>query len=289
MAQITSLMTQLQSDPNNVDTLQQIGNVYFEGADYTDASTFYGKVLAIDPNNVKALLASGASAYNQQDTATAEKDWKQVVALKPTDKSLAQEVHYDLGILYMHATNPDWSSVLSEWQQVITIDPTSSYAQSVQQYAAAIAGASMVPASLVPALNGLASPLPSAASSGAPSGSATPSGAAAAPSGSVAPAGAAAAPASGVVNEGAKGQAFTSGTLNAPANTPFTIHFDNQDAGLPHDMLIQDSAGATVFKGDMVTGPGTVDYQVPALAAGTYTFTDTVYPTTMNGTLVVGG
>jgi hypothetical protein len=285
MAQITTLMTQLQAKPNDIDTLQQIGNVYFEGADYADAATFYGKVLAIDPNNVKALLAAGASAYNQQDTATAEKDWKQVVALKPADKSLAQEVHYDLGILYMHATNPDWSSVLSEWRQVITIDPTSSYAQSVQQYAAAIAGASMVPASLVPQLKGLASPLPSAA----PSGSATPAGASAAPSGTVVPSSSAAAPASNVVNEGAKNQAFTSGTLTAPANTPFTIHFDNQDAGLPHDMLIKDSAGSTVFKGDMVTGPGTVDYQVPALAAGTYTFTDTVYPTTMNGTLVVGG
>jgi tetratricopeptide (TPR) repeat protein len=289
MAQITSLMTQLQSNPNDTDLMMQIGNVYFQGADYADAATFYDKVLAINPNDPKALLAAGAAAYNLQDTATAEKDWKQVVALKPTDTSLAQEVHYDLGILYMHAANPDWASVLSEWQQVITIDPTSSYAQSVQQYAAAIAGASMVPASLVPELNGLASPLPSTAPSAAPTGSATPSGAAAAPSGSVAPAGSAAASASTLVNEGAKGQAFTSGTLKAPANTPFTIHFDNQDAGLPHDMLIKDSAGNTVFKGDMVTGPGTVDYQVPALSAGTYTFTDTVYPTTMNGTLVVGG
>ncbi|MFN8630564.1 MAG: cupredoxin domain-containing protein [Chloroflexota bacterium] len=82
--------------------------------------------------------------------------------------------------------------------------------------------------------------------------------------------------------------AFTATTLTAPADTAFTIHFDNKDSGLPHDILIKDSAGKTVFSGDMVTGPTAVDYQVPALAAGTYTFTCSIHPTTMNGTLKVG-
>ncbi len=289
MAQITSLMTTLQSNPNDTDTMMQIGNVYFQGADYTDAATFYGKVLAINPNDTKALLAAGAAAYNLQDTATAEKDWKQVVALNPTDKSIAQEVHYDLGILYMHSANPDWASVISEWRQVIEIDPTTDYAANVQQYAAAIAGASMVPASLQADINGLASPLPSPAASGsaAPAGSATASGSAAEASGSATPV-SSAAPTSAIVNEGAKNLAFTNATLNAPANTPFTIHFDNQDSGVPHDMLIKDSGGNTVFKGDMVTGPASIDYQVPALAPGTYTFSCTIH-TAMTGTLVVGG
>ncbi len=288
MAQITSLMTQLQAKPNDIATMQAIGDTYFTGADYTDAASFYSKILAIDPQNIKALLASGAAAYNQQDTATAERNWKQVVALKPTDKALAQEVHYDLGILYMHATNPDWTSVISEWQQVLAIDPTSAYAQNVQQYVTIIAGSSMVPASLLPAFNGLASPLPSAA----PSGSAAVSSAApasVAPSGSAAPAAVPSPSAAGtVITETAKNQSFATETLTAPANTAFTIRFENQDAGLPHDMLIKDSTGTTVFKGDMVTGPASIDYHVPALSAGTYTFTCSIYPATMNGTLVVG-
>ncbi|HEY5628984.1 MAG TPA: hypothetical protein VIR16_05690 [Candidatus Limnocylindrales bacterium] len=172
MAKVTALMTQLQGKPNDVDTMMQLGNTYFEGADYADAATFYGKVVAIQPNNIKALLANGAAAYNQNDTATAERLWKQVVALKPTEKAVAQEVHYDLGVLYMHSTSPDWASVLNEWRQVIDIDPTSDYASNVQQYAAALAGSSMVPSSLTTQLKGLAGPLPSAgASAGAASGS----------------------------------------------------------------------------------------------------------------------
>ena len=43
-----------------------------------------------------------------------------------------------------------------------------------------------------------------------------------------------------------------------------------------------------MFKGDIVTGPTTVTYDVPALPAGTYTFTCTVHPN-MTGTLTVGG
>ena len=43
-----------------------------------------------------------------------------------------------------------------------------------------------------------------------------------------------------------------------------------------------------MFKGDVVTGPAETDYNVPALAAGTYQFMCTIHPS-MTGTLTVGG
>jgi mono/diheme cytochrome c family protein/plastocyanin len=82
----------------------------------------------------------------------------------------------------------------------------------------------------------------------------------------------------------ASGIAFTTPTISAPADTPFVIVFDNQDAGVPHDVAINDASGAQVFKGETFTGPGTRDYQVPALAAGDYPFVCTVHPN-MTGTL----
>jgi cytochrome c oxidase subunit II len=113
----------------------------------------------------------------------------------------------------------------------------------------------------------------------APSGAA-PSGAA--PSGA-APSGAAAGP---VVQAEAQGIAFTTTALQAPANTAFTIHFKNADAAVPHNIEIKDPSGATVFKGDIITGPAETDYSVPALPAGSYTFNCTVHPN-MTGTLTV--
>ena len=123
-----------------------------------------------------------------------------------------------------------------------------------------------------------------AASSGA---SAAPSsGASAAPSG-----GASAAPsasgAGGAVQISALNIAFEQTSATAPADAPFTIHFNNKEA-VPHNVDVKDSSGASKFKGDIVTGPKEVDYQVPALPAGDYTFVCDVHAN-MTGTLKVGG
>ena len=57
----------------------------------------------------------------------------------------------------------------------------------------------------------------------------------------------------------------------------------NEDAAIPHNIEIKDSAGNVIFKGEIVTGVKTTTYKVPALAAGDYPFLCTVHPT-MTGT-----
>ncbi|MDP9481881.1 MAG: cupredoxin domain-containing protein [Chloroflexota bacterium] len=113
-------------------------------------------------------------------------------------------------------------------------------------------------------------PSATAAPSTAP-GSAAPGSAA---PGSAAPGSAAPSAATGgtLLTEVATGVQFQTTTLDAPAGQPFQIEFDNQDAGIPHDIEIQDGSGALVFVGDTINGPAKVTYNVPALAAGTYKF-----------------
>jgi mono/diheme cytochrome c family protein/plastocyanin len=82
----------------------------------------------------------------------------------------------------------------------------------------------------------------------------------------------------------ASGTAFTTPDVTAPADTPFVIAFDNQDAGILHNVAIKDASGGEVFSGEIFAGVGTRDYQVPALAAGEYQFVCTVHPN-MTGTL----
>jgi len=114
---------------------------------------------------------------------------------------------------------------------------------------------------------------PAASSSPAPSGSGGPV-ASTAPSGTV-------------LTQTALNVAFGTSELSAPADAAFQIEFDNQDPGIPHNIEIKDASGKSVFKGDIVTGPIKTTYNVPALAAGSYTFVCTVHPN-MTGTLKVG-
>jgi cytochrome c oxidase subunit 2 len=85
----------------------------------------------------------------------------------------------------------------------------------------------------------------------------------------------------------AKTLAFDKTTLEAPADKPFAIDFDNEDPGIQHDMAIQDSAGALLFNGADVTGPKKELYNVAPLKAGTYKYICTFHPTTMVGQLMV--
>ncbi len=126
---------------------------------------------------------------------------------------------------------------------------------AIGETAAGTAGASAAPTSGAPAASGGAS--------GAP-----------APSG-----GGAAAD----VSVQAKDIQFVEKTFTAPGGKPFTIAFDNQDAGTPHNIDMKDSTGASVFKGPIFNGVDTKVYQVPALPAGAYTYVCDVHPS-MTGT-----
>jgi plastocyanin len=90
----------------------------------------------------------------------------------------------------------------------------------------------------------------------------------------------------GTVSISAINTAFEQATVSAPAGQAFVITFDNKEA-VPHNIQIKDASGTSMFKGDIVTGPKQVDYQVPALPAGSYTFMCDVHPN-MTGTLTAG-
>ncbi len=99
-----------------------------------------------------------------------------------------------------------------------------------------------------------------------------------------APSGSAAPPAVTLVLV-ASAVAFDKAALEAPADEPFAIDFDNRDAGIQHDVAIRNDTGL-VFNGQDVTGPARVVDNVPPLAAGTYTFFCTFHPA-MTGILTV--
>ena len=66
------------------------------------------------------------------------------------------------------------------------------------------------------------------------------------------------------------------------------ITFDNQQAGVPHNIeIFKDAAKADpLYKGETADGPEIVEYTLEGLPAGSYPFICTFHPN-MQGTLVV--
>jgi plastocyanin len=86
----------------------------------------------------------------------------------------------------------------------------------------------------------------------------------------------------------AKSVAFDTNCLAAPAGKPFTLTFDNEDSGIPHNVAIYKGPGPTspLFQGEVFNGVKTQDYQVTAIPAGTYYFQCDVHGAAMSGTFV---
>ena len=88
----------------------------------------------------------------------------------------------------------------------------------------------------------------------------------------------------------AMGVKFDLTSLEVEANKAFSLIFDNQDAGIPHNVAIHEgtasAVGKELWQGAIFPGIATQTYSVPSLAAGTYSFICTVHPN-MVGDLVV--
>ncbi len=83
--------------------------------------------------------------------------------------------------------------------------------------------------------------------------------------------------------------AFEQTALTAPADVPFILKFTNNDAGIPHNVVIHGGPNTTdpaVFDGEIFNGVDSRSYPIPALKAGTYAFSCKVHPS-MTGTLTV--
>jgi cytochrome c oxidase subunit 2 len=83
--------------------------------------------------------------------------------------------------------------------------------------------------------------------------------------------------------------AFEPTSLTAKAGAPFILKFTNNDAGVPHNVVIHagpNTSDPAAFTGEIFNGVGAKDYPVPALQAGTYAFSCQVHPN-MTGTLTV--
>ena len=76
----------------------------------------------------------------------------------------------------------------------------------------------------------------------------------------------------------AKSTKFDTDTLVVAANEEVVITLDNQDSALHNIAVLTEEGGDSIFRGELFTGPETMEYRFQAPAPGVYYFRCDAHP-----------
>jgi cytochrome c-type biogenesis protein CcmH/NrfG len=118
LADEASMKSMLSSNPKDLNTLIQLGNLYYDNNKFSQAVEYYGKALEIDPANINVRTDRGSCLWSlgQADAAIAE--FRKSLE---TDPSHAQTL-FNLGIVYLHGKN-DMAEARKAWEKLLATNP----------------------------------------------------------------------------------------------------------------------------------------------------------------------
>ncbi|HIU18271.1 MAG TPA: hypothetical protein IAB01_07465 [Candidatus Avidesulfovibrio excrementigallinarum] len=100
---IMQLMQHLQHDPNDVDTLVKLADLFLHQDDPVRAENFALRAKEVAPDNVEALYLLAIARHQQQRHAEAAASLEAALAIKDS-----ADMRYSLGVLYIYFLNqPD--------------------------------------------------------------------------------------------------------------------------------------------------------------------------------------
>jgi tetratricopeptide (TPR) repeat protein len=121
----TSLRSALLINPKDLDANIQLGNLYYDHNQFSQAIEYYGRALEIDPRNPNVRTDRGTSYWRLDQPDAAIGEFKKSLEVDP---SHAQTL-YNLGIVYLDGKNnhnyPDRAKVEKQISSLQTTGSTS--------------------------------------------------------------------------------------------------------------------------------------------------------------------
>lgn len=93
-----TLRSLLRTNPRDVKTLIELGNLYYDHGRFQEAVEYYGQALEIDPNNFNVRTDLGTSYWNQGLADPAIAEFKKSLLTNPTHP----QTLYNLGVVYLN-------------------------------------------------------------------------------------------------------------------------------------------------------------------------------------------
>ncbi|HSL24287.1 MAG TPA: tetratricopeptide repeat protein [Vicinamibacterales bacterium] len=134
--QVRALESAASTAPRDAKPRVQLGNLYFDAEQFTEAIRWYEQALQIDPRNVNVSTDLGVSYYysNQADRALAQFD--KSLSIDPTHAKTLLNV----GIVRAFGKQ-DLKGASEAWEQVVKIAPDSEEGRAAKQALEAVKSA----------------------------------------------------------------------------------------------------------------------------------------------------
>lgn len=133
-AQIDSLKEAIKKDPKDLQSIIQLGNLYYDTGDYKNAVTYYEMALAIDPKDYNVMTDMGSAYFALNNLDKALEVFQKVNQEQP-DHALAW---YNLGVVYK--AKGDTANMRFAWERYLALEPTGEQADKVRQELAGSGG-----------------------------------------------------------------------------------------------------------------------------------------------------
>ena len=121
------LLTKLQANPKDFETLRQLGNLYYDGQAFPQAIDYYNKALAIVPKNPDVLTDLGTAYWYTGDADKALAEFDKSLAVRPNHPGTM----FNEGIV-MWQGKKDPKGAVVVWEQLLKTNPNYEQKDQVQ-------------------------------------------------------------------------------------------------------------------------------------------------------------
>lgn len=112
------LLAALKVDPNNVETLVQLGNLYFDHRVYPEAIEYYSRALELRPSDVNARTDLGTAFWYSGFADKAVAEYEKSLALDPNH----QNTLFNLGVVRLEGLK-DPAGAIASWEKLLQLNP----------------------------------------------------------------------------------------------------------------------------------------------------------------------
>jgi len=112
------LVGKLQSNPNDVETIVKLGNLYYDSQAYPQAIQYYEKALALQPNNADVRTDAGTAYWYTGDPDKAIASFEKALAIRPNHPGTL----FNLGIVKWQGKKDPKGAVVA-WEKLLQSNP----------------------------------------------------------------------------------------------------------------------------------------------------------------------